>query len=65
MGTGAILTETVFSWPGIGRLIVQAINERDVPLIQGLILFVTFMFVLVNLLVDVLYVYLDPRIEYK
>jgi peptide/nickel transport system permease protein len=65
MGTGAILTETVFGWPGIGRLIVQAINERDVPLIQGLILFVAFMFVLVNLLVDVLYVYLDPRIEYK
>jgi peptide/nickel transport system permease protein len=65
MGTGAILTETVFRWPGIGRLIVQAINERDVPLIQGLILFVAFMFVLSNLLVDVLYVYLDPRIEYK
>ena len=65
MGTGAILTETVFGWPGIGRLIVQAINERDVPLIQGLILFVAFMFVLVNLVVDVLYIYLDPRIEYK
>ena len=65
MGTGAILTETVFSWPGIGRLVVQAINERDVPLVQGLILFVAMMFVLVNLVVDVLYVYLDPRIEYK
>lgn len=65
MGTGAILTETVFSWPGLGRLIVQAINERDVPLVQGLILFVALMFVLVNLLVDVIYVYLDPRIEYN
>jgi peptide/nickel transport system permease protein len=65
MGTGAILTETVFSWPGIGRLVVQAINERDVPLIQGLILFIACMFVLSNLVVDVLYVYLDPRIEYK
>jgi ABC-type dipeptide/oligopeptide/nickel transport system permease component len=65
MGTGAILTETVFSWPGLGRLIVQAINERDVPLVQGLILFVALMFVLVNLVVDLLYVYLDPRIEYK
>lgn len=65
MGTGAILTETVFSWPGLGRLIVQAINERDVPLVQGLILFVALMFVLVNLIVDVIYVYLDPRIEYK
>ena len=65
MGTGAILTETVFSWPGIGRLVVQAILERDVPLIQGIILFVAFFFVLANLLVDVLYVYLDPRIEYS
>ncbi len=65
MGTGAILTETVFSWPGLGRLIVQAINERDVPLVQGLILFVAFLFVLSNLLIDILYVYLDPRIEYK
>jgi len=65
MGTGAILTETVFGWPGIGRLVVQAIMERDVPLVQGLILFVAFFFVLANLLVDVLYVYLDPRIEYS
>ena len=64
MGTGALLTETVFSWPGVGRLVVQAIMERDVPLIQGLILFVALLFVLVNLLVDVIYVYLDPRIEY-
>jgi len=63
-GTGAILTETVFSWPGIGRLAIQAILERDVPLIQGIILFIAFVFVLANLLVDVLYVYLDPRIEY-
>ena len=65
LGTGAILTETVFSWPGLGRLTVQAINERDVPLVQGLILFVAVMFVVINLLVDLLYVYLDPRIEYK
>jgi len=65
MGTGAILTETVFSWPGIGRLIVQAIIERDIPLVQGIILVVAVIFVLVNLLVDILYVYLDPRIEYN
>ncbi|GAK55358.1 hypothetical protein U27_02190 [Candidatus Vecturithrix granuli] len=65
IGTGAILTETVFSWPGLGRLIVQAINERDIPLIQGAILFVAVIFVLIHLLVDLLYVYLDPRIEYK
>ena len=65
IGTGAILTETVFSWPGLGRLIVQAINERDIPLVQGVILFVAVMFVLIHLLIDLLYVYLDPRIEYK
>jgi peptide/nickel transport system permease protein len=65
MGTGAILTETVFGWPGLGRLVVQAINERDIPLVQGLILFIAFLFVMANLLVDLVYVYLDPRIEYK
>ena len=64
MGTGAILTETVFGWPGIGRLVVQAIMERDIPLVQGLILFVATLFVFANLVVDILYVYLDPRIEY-
>ncbi len=65
IGTGAILTETVFSWPGLGRLIVQAINERDIPLIQGVILCVAVIFVLIHLLIDLFYVYLDPRIEYK
>ena len=65
MGTGAILTETVFGWPGIGRLVVQAIMERDVPLVQGLILFVATLFVFANLVVDIMYVYLDPRIEYE
>lgn len=64
MGTGTILTETVFSWPGVGRLVVQAIMERDIPLVQGIILVVALMFVVVNLMVDILYVYLDPRIEY-
>jgi peptide/nickel transport system permease protein len=61
---GAVLTETVFAWPGIGRLLVDAIGYRDYPVIQGTVLVITLGFVLVNLLVDVLYAYLDPRIRY-
>ncbi|KXH80727.1 ABC transporter permease [Sporosarcina sp. HYO08] len=61
---GAILTETIFSWPGIGRYIYDAINYRDYPVIQSGILIVAFMFVMINLLVDVLYTYVDPRIKY-
>lgn len=60
---GAILVEIVFSWPGIGRLAFDAIHARDYPLIEGDVLFVTIVFVLVNLLVDILYVYIDPRVE--
>ncbi len=62
--SGAILTETVFSWPGIGRWIYQAIASRDYPIIQGGVLFVALMFVLVNLLVDLSYTLIDPRIQY-
>jgi peptide/nickel transport system permease protein len=61
---GAVLTETVFAWPGIGRLLVDAIGYRDYPVIQGTVLVITIGFVAVNLLVDVLYAYLDPRIRY-
>ncbi|GAB4117073.1 MAG: ABC transporter permease [Candidatus Caldatribacteriota bacterium] len=61
---GAILTETVFSWPGIGRYIVNAVNMRDYPVVQGCILFFAFMFVIVNLITDIVYVYIDPRIHY-
>jgi len=61
---GAILTETVFSWPGIGRYIVNAVNMRDYPAVQGCILFFAFMFVIVNLITDIIYVYIDPRIHY-
>jgi peptide/nickel transport system permease protein len=61
---GAILTEEVFSWPGIGRLIVGAIYNRDYPLIQGVVLIVSLIFILINLLVDILYAYIDPRIRY-
>jgi peptide/nickel transport system permease protein len=62
---GAVLTETVFAWPGVGTLVVQGILARDVPLVQGSVLVVAFTFVLVNLAVDVLYAYLDPRIRYE
>lgn len=62
---GAVLTETVFAWPGLGRLLVDAIGYRDYPVIQGTVLVVTLGFVLVNLAVDLLYAYLDPRIRYS
>lgn len=61
---GAVLTETVFAWPGIGRLLVDSIGYRDYPVIQGTVLVITVGFVLVNILVDILYAYLDPRIRY-
>jgi len=61
---GAVLTEIVFAWPGIGRLLVEAILSRDYPVVQGVVLVVATMFIFVNLIVDVLYAYLDPRIRY-
>jgi peptide/nickel transport system permease protein len=60
---GAVLTETVFSWPGLGTLLVEAIEVRDYGIVQGVILFITLLFSLVNLLVDLSYAYLDPRIQ--
>jgi ABC-type dipeptide/oligopeptide/nickel transport system permease component len=60
---GAILTETVFSWPGIGRWLVDAIYARDYPIVQGVTLFIAIIFVTVNLLIDVLYAVVDPRIR--
>jgi peptide/nickel transport system permease protein len=62
---GAIITESIFSWPGLGRLTVQAINSRDYPLVQGCILVIAFTYVLVNLLTDLTYGFLDPRIKYE
>jgi ABC-type dipeptide/oligopeptide/nickel transport system permease component len=62
--SGAFVTETVFAWPGVGRLAVFAIQARDFPLVQGTVLVIAVMFVLVNLVVDVLYAYVDPRIHY-
>jgi len=63
--TGSILTETVFSWPGIGRYVVNAIARRDLPAIQGTVLFLSFIFVFVNLLADVAYAKADPRISVR
>lgn len=62
---GAVLTETVFAWPGLGRLLVDAIGYRDYPMIQGAVLVITIGFVVVNIAVDVLYAWLDPRIHYN
>jgi ABC-type dipeptide/oligopeptide/nickel transport system permease component len=61
---GAVLTETVFAWPGIGRLIVDSILARDYPVIQGTILIFGLLYILVNLFVDMIYAFIDPRIRY-
>ena len=60
---GAVITETVFAWPGLGQLLVNAISTRDYPVVQGLVLFAAAAFILVNLLVDLTYKFLDPRIR--
>ena len=62
---GAILTETVFSWPGMGRLVVERILARDYPTVQGAVLTIALLFVFLNLLVDISYAFLDPRIRYQ
>jgi ABC-type dipeptide/oligopeptide/nickel transport system permease component len=62
--TGTIITETIFAWPGVGRLLIQAINFRDYPLVQGCILFISLTYVMMNLLTDLTYGLLDPRIRY-
>jgi len=62
--TGTIITETIFAWPGIGRLLIQAINFRDYPLVQGCILFISITYVAMNLVTDLTYGLLDPRIRY-
>lgn len=63
--TGSIVTETIFAWPGIGRLLITAINARDYPLVQGCILWIAVIYAGVNLLTDLLYGVLDPRIRYE
>ncbi len=62
--SGAIITETVFAWPGVGRLAVQAVFERDFPVVEAVVLLAATIFVVLNLIVDLLYAVLDPRIRY-
>jgi ABC-type dipeptide/oligopeptide/nickel transport system permease component len=63
--TGAVITETIFAWPGVGRLLIQSIGFRDYPLVQGCILLIAVTYVSVNLITDLLYGALDPRIRYE
>ncbi|MBM3450761.1 MAG: ABC transporter permease [Armatimonadetes bacterium] len=60
---GAVITETIFAWPGAGRLAVQAITNKDIPLVQSIVILMALLFVVINLLVDVLYTLLDPRVR--
>jgi peptide/nickel transport system permease protein len=63
--TGAVITETIFAWPGVGRLLIQSISARDYPAVQGCVLLIAFTYVSTNLLVDLAYGFLDPRIRYE
>ena len=65
MVTGSLVAETVFAWPGLGQLAVQAMQSADYPLLQGVVIIFTLMFVLAALLVDILYAYINPRIRYS
>jgi len=61
---GVVVTETVYNIPGLGRLVVDAVHKRDYPIIQGLILFFSFLYILLNLIIDIIYTMVDPRIRY-
>ena len=63
--TGSVITETIFAWPGVGRLLIQSISFRDYPLVQGCILLIAITYVSVNLVTDLVYGVLDPRIRYE
>ncbi len=62
---GSIITETIFSWPGIGRLVIQSIYARDYPLLQGCLIFISLSYQFINLILDLLYAFIDPRIRYE
>jgi ABC-type dipeptide/oligopeptide/nickel transport system permease component len=62
---GAMIVETIFAWPGMGRLAIQAVQERDFPVIQGTTLVFAASFIVVTLIVDLLYAVIDPRIRYE
>jgi peptide/nickel transport system permease protein len=61
--SGVVVVETVFSWPGVGRLVFNAINQRDIPLVQTAVVIFAFVFIALNLLVDLIYARLDPRVR--
>ena len=61
--TGTVVTETIFAWPGLGRLAVQAVNANDFPVLTGVVLFVTAIYLGVNLMIDLTYALVDPRIR--
>ena len=62
---GAILTETVFSWPGVGRMIVDYVNKRDAPVVMGTVILLTMFISVANLVIDIVYAFVDPRIKAK
>jgi peptide/nickel transport system permease protein len=61
---GAIITETIFAWPGLGQLLIKAVQSRDFPLVQAIVVVIATMFISINLVVDILYTYLDPRVRF-
>ena len=61
---GAVIVEQIFSLPGLGQLTLTGINQRDYPVVQGCVLVIAFIYVMVNLITDILYAYIDPRISY-
>ncbi|CAM5209937.1 Peptide/nickel transport system permease protein OS=Ureibacillus acetophenoni OX=614649 GN=SAMN05877842_11570 PE=3 SV=1 [Ureibacillus acetophenoni] len=61
---GTLVTETVFSWPGLGQLLIQAVNTRDMAIVQASVFVIAFIVILMNLIADILYKILDPRIKY-
>ncbi len=63
--SGAVVTETVFAWPGVGRLLVDAVNGRDYPLVQGIVLIIGTLYVVANFGLDILYVYINPKVRYQ
>jgi len=65
MLSGAVITETIFAWPGVGRLAVNAIHNRDYPIIQAAVFVTSFFFIFINLFVDIIYTWVDPRITYR
>jgi len=62
---GSVVVETVFAWPGLGKMTMDAVTSRDFPVVQGAVIMIAIFFITINLVVDVLYAFLDPRIRYR